>query len=175
MVVLASSLFVASVAAVAATSNEETTASATTAAKWVPRKIHFMYTAVSPSSSTTYYSCDKLQSQMTTILRQLGARDEVVEPFGCITKGGPERFAGVDATFSALEPSGSADQQATGSQNVDAHWDKVTLASGISCDFIEQVKKSILPLFSTRNQSSGCPPRFSLDVLLPVKSPAKNS
>jgi len=91
MVVLASSLFVASVAAVAATSNEETTASATTAAKWVPRKIHFMYTAVSPSSSTTYYSCDKLQSQMTTILRQLG------------------------------------------------------------------------------------PPRFSLDVLLPVKSPAKNS
>ena len=171
VVMLASSLLFVSLAAVAA---DEPTA-APLAAKWVPRKIHFMYTPVTPSSVTTYYSCDKLQAQITTILQQLGARDAVVEPFGCVTNGGPERFAGVDATFSVLEPAASADQAAVSSDSVAAHWDKVTLRSGASCDLIEQVKRDILPLFTTRNQSSGCSPRFNVEVLRPVKSPATHS
>ena len=171
LVMLASSLLFVSLTAIAA---DDSTA-APLAAKWVPRKVHFMYTPVTPSNVTTYYSCDKLQAQMTTILKQLGARDAVVEPFGCATNGGAERFAGVDATFSVLEPAGSSDQAAVSSDSVDAHWDKVTLRSGASCDLIEQVKREILPLFSTRNPSSGCSPRFNVEVLRAVKSPATHS
>jgi hypothetical protein len=172
-VVLAGSVLAASVGAVAATPDDQSTAAASTAAKWVPRKVHFMYSPVTPSSKTTYYSCDKLQGQITAILKQLGARDEVVEPFGCITVAGPEKFAGVDATFSALEPTGSGDQAAASSENVSAQWDKVTLSSSTSCELIKQVQEHILPLFATRNQSS-CSPRFSLEVLRPVKAQAKN-
>ena len=171
LVMLASSLLFVSLSAVGA----DESSAAPLAAKWVPRKVHFMYTPVTPSNVTTYYSCDKLQAQMTTILKQLGARDAVVEPFGCATNGGAERFAGVDATFSVLEPAGSSDQAAVSSDSVDAHWDKVTLRSGASCDLIEQVKREILPLFSTRNPSSGCSPRFNVEVLRAVKSPATHS
>jgi hypothetical protein len=170
VVMLASSLLFVSLSTVAA--DESTTAPL--AAKWVPRKLHFMYTPVTPSNVTTYYSCDKLQAQITTILKQLGARDEVVTPFGCITVGGAERFPGVDATFSVLDLAGSTDQAAVSSDNVQAHWDKVTVRSGASCDLIEQVKRNILPLFTTRNQGSSCT-RFNLEVLRPVKSPATHS
>jgi hypothetical protein len=171
LMMLASSLLFVSLTAIAADEAPATPL----AAKWAPRKIHFMYTPVTPSNVTTYYSCDKLQAQITTILKQLGARDAVVEPFGCATNGGPERFAGVDATFSVLEPAASADQAAVSSDSVQANWDKVTLRSGASCDLIEQVKREILPLFSTRNQSSGCSPRFNVEVLRAVKSPAAHS
>jgi hypothetical protein len=173
---LASSLLVASAGATAAASNDRPTTGAPIAAKWVPRKIHFMYSAISSSSKTTFYSCDSLQGQITAILRQLGARDEVVKPFGCFTNGGPERFPGVEATFSVLESARSDDQGAGSSKNVEAHWDKVTLTTpDTSCALLEQVKQRILPLFTTRNQTSGCSPRFSVEVLRPVKSPATDS
>jgi hypothetical protein len=173
-VVLASSLLIGSAGAVVPASDAQATV-APTAAKWVPRKIHFMYSAVSTSSVSTYYSCDSLEGQIKAILRELGARDEVVKTFGCMTNGGPERFPGVDATFSVLEPAGSGDQGAAGSKNVEAHWDKVTLKPDTSCELIEQVKRQILPLFATRNQASGCSPRFSVEVLQPVKSPVTAS
>jgi hypothetical protein len=173
-------VLVASAGFAVAASNDQPTAAAPIAAKWVPRTVHFMYTPVNPSSVTTYYSCDRLQGQITAMLRQLGARDSTVKPFGCITVGGPERFAGVDATFSVLEPTGSGDPAAgstgaTSSADVQAQWGKVTLARGTSCELIEQVKRSILPLFTARNPSSGCSPRFSVEVLRPVKSAAADS
>ena len=158
---LVGNLLVALAGAAAPTPNDQ----ATTAAKWVPRKIHFMYSAVAPSPSTTYYSCDNLQARITAILRQLGARDEVVKPFGCFTNGGPEEWPGVDATFSVLEPAGTSDQSAA--DKVQAHWEKVTLNSDNACALIEQVKRRILPLFVTRNQTSGCSSSFSLEVLQP--------
>jgi len=167
-VVLASHLLLASAGAVTPAGNEQ----ATTAAKWVPRKVHFMYSGVAPSPSTTFYSCDSLQERITVILRQLGARDAVVKPFGCFTNGGPEKFPGVDATFSVLEPAGTGDQ-GTG-KKVEAQWDKVTLNPDNSCALIEQVKRSILPLFATRNPTSGCSPSFSVEVLQPIKSPANS-
>jgi hypothetical protein len=172
--VLASSLVVASAGVGAATSNDQPTMAAPIAAKWVPRKIHFMYSAVNPSSEVTFYSCDKLQGQITAILQQLGARNEVVKTFGCIADGA-ERFPGVDATFSVLEPAASGDQGSANSSNVEGHWDKVTLTTDPSCALVEQMKQSILPLFATRNQASGCSPRFSVEVLRPVKTPATGS
>jgi hypothetical protein len=169
-----SSLLVASAGVVVAASNDQQ-AEAPIATKWVPRKVHFMYSAMAPSAKTTFYSCDKLEGQITTILRQLGAQDELVKPFGCMTNGGAERFPGVDATFSVLEPADSDVQGDAGSKKVEAHWDKVTLTSDASCELIEQMKQHILPLFTTRNQASGCASRFSVEVLRPVKSPASRS
>lgn len=147
------------------------------AAKWVPRQLHFMYSAISPSFKTTYYSCDALQQKMTSILRQLGAgQDLVVKPAGCIRPTGPDRFPGVDATFSVLEPVGAGRQGTAHSQDVTAHWDKVSLDSDdASCALIEQVKRNVLPLFSSRNPSSGCSPDFSVEVLRPVKPPVPAS
>ena len=171
--VLASSLLVASASAVTAQANDQEATAAPTTAKWVPRKVHFMYSAI-PSSNTTYYSCDSLKSRMTEILRQLGARDEVVKTFGCITSG-PERFPGIDATFSVLEPVAGADQSAASSKPVDAQWDKVTLTSDDSCALIQQVQRQVLPLFATRNSTPGCAQRFSVEVLRPAKGPATNS
>jgi len=166
--VLASSLLAASAGAVMAASNDEATASPTTA-KWVSRKVHFMYTAT-PDFHATYYSCDSLQDKVKAILRQLGARDEVVKPIGCVTTG-PERFPGVDATFSVLEPAGSGSQDDGNAKDVKAQWDKVSLKNtDASCALIEQVKRSILPLFATRNPSSGCTKDFSVEVLQPAKS-----
>jgi hypothetical protein len=128
-----------------------------------------MYSAVTPSSETTYYSCVKLEGQITKILRRLGAQDEDVRSSGCMTNGGPERFPEIDATFSVLEPVANVDQGAASSKNVDAHWDTVTLTPDTSCDLIRQLKQHILPLFTTRNQSSGCSSRFSVEVLRPAK------
>ncbi len=164
-VMLVSTLLAASASAVSATENDQ----AATAAKWVPRTIHFMYAAVAPSSETTIYSCDSLQQRITTILGELGARDAVIRPFGCFTNGGPEKFPGVDAKFLALAPGDQSE-----SNKVEAHWEKVTLNSDNSCALIEQVKRRILPLFATRNPTSGCSP-FSVEVLQPVKSPAPGS
>jgi hypothetical protein len=96
-----------------------------------------------------------------------------VKPFGCMTGGGPERFPGVDARFSVLEPAGSGAEGATSSKEVEARWDRVTLsARDASCALIEQVKRSILPLFATRDQTSGCSPHLSVEVLRPVHSSA---
>lgn len=172
--VLASSLLSASAVLAAAPSNEQPTAAAPVPAKWVPRKVHFMYSAVTPSSETTFYSCDKLQGQITAILRRLGAQNAVVKPFGCMTNGGAERFPGVDATFSVLAPTGSGNQEAASSKTVEAQWDKVTLTPDVSCALIEQMKRNILPLFTTRNQTSGCSPQFSVEVLQPITSPTSS-
>jgi hypothetical protein len=162
-VALASIFVLASAGAVTPVLND----AAETAAKWVPRKVHFIYSAVSPSASTTFYSCDKLEERIKELLRQLGARDEVVKSFGCFTNGGPEKLPGVDATFSALEPVGTGAQSAP--NKVEAHYEKVTFNTDDSCALIEQVKRRILPLFATRNQTSGCSPRFSVEVLQPFK------
>lgn len=162
---LVSNLLAASAGAVSSVADDQTV----TAAKWAPRSVHFMYSAVSPSTKTTFYSCDSLKARVTVILRKLGARDAVIKTFGCLTEG-PEKFPGVDATFSVLEPAGTGDQN--GAKKVEARWEKVTLKSDDSCALIDQVKRSILPLFQTRSPTSDCSPTFSVEVLQPVKSPA---
>src|SRR5689334_16276557 len=98
-------LVVSADAAVAAPSAQP--AAAPVSAKWVARKLHFMYSSVSPTFTTTAYSCDGLESQMTSILRKLGASSDLsIRTIGCVRPSGPEQFPGVDATFSVLEPAG---------------------------------------------------------------------
>ncbi|HEY4212659.1 MAG TPA: hypothetical protein VGM84_14355 [Steroidobacteraceae bacterium] len=168
--------------AAAAPTDSSTDAASTTTAKWVPKKLDFTFVGF-----TAHYTCDGLKGQMKYILQQLGAgKDLVLKSTGCVRFEGPEQFPGVHATFSVLEPAESAGKDAANSPEVAARWDKVALdadkprqSQDGSCELIEQVKKSVLPLFSTRNVqfSTDCFPhteslagaKLSADVLKPVK------
>jgi hypothetical protein len=164
--------------------SQASSAATPTSANWAPRKLHFSYVGF-----TARYSCDGLRDQVKKILQQLGAGDDlVVKSSGCVRLEGPEAFPGVDATFSVLEEAASGAGGAANSKSVAARWDAVTLDSDTTgrtgaggCELIEQVKKSVLPLFTTRNlkYSSDCFPhseslagaRLNVEVLRAVKAP----
>lgn len=123
---------------------------------WVKKKIFFIY-----QGFTTTYSCQGLQDTVTSVLLQLGARKSGMElhqtgcAFGFNT---PTPNPGVAGSFYVLEPASSSAPNA-----VDAQWQTVTVhidsgdtgATGRdkagTCELIDQVKKSILPLFPARN------------------------
>jgi hypothetical protein len=160
----------ASVTAAVAESTDAPAAS--TSAQWVTRKLHFMYSPIAPGFVTTHYSCDGLQDQMTSILRQLGASADLsVRSVGCTRASGPEPFPAVDAQFSVLEPAADAHQGAANSPAVAARWEKVTFKPDTSCQLLDQVKRNVLPLFATRNVRADCPVGFTLEVLRPMKAP----
>ena len=116
-------------------------------ARWTSRRIHFVYSPITDGFKTTYYTCTGLRDQMTYILRELGARNDlVVTPVGC--PGGI--YKGLDATFSVLEPAAIGGQIKGASQTVTARWDTVTLKTDMSCELIEQVSRQIIPLFAAR-------------------------
>jgi hypothetical protein len=129
----------------------------TETARWVPKELHFTY-----SGFTTHFSCEGLESRVKQILLQLGARPDLsVHQFGCTQAAGvPATFPSVEAKFSVLEPVSASGQQGSGgtSPTVAAQWQTVQLKldpsplaeSGL-CEFIDQVKVRILPLFATRN------------------------
>ncbi len=170
-------------AAVAAPTDSSADATSTITAKWVPKKLDFTFVGF-----TAHYSCDGLKGEMKAILQQLGAgKDLVLKSTGCVRFEGPETFPGVHATFSVLEPADSAGKDAANSPDVAARWDKITLdadkprqTNDGHCELIEQVKKSVLPLFSTRNVqfSTDCFPhteslagaKISAEILKPVKA-----
>ena len=178
-------LLMGSAPAVAAPT-DEASAQATVAAKWVPRELRFVY-----QGFTSKYSCDGLQDEMKQILQQLGAGDDLVlKAYSCTQLSGPEPMPGVQATFSVLEPAGADARGAADSAVVAARWDTVTLEADTpknrksgDCELIEQVKKEVVPLFTTRNPTftSSCFPhqvslggaRLSVEVLRPAR-PAAN-
>ncbi len=119
-------------------------------AVWTAKKFHFVYMGF-----TTKYSCDGLRDKVKEILLTLGARkdDLVVSPSGCSHLTGPEPFPGVNVKMSVLEP--VKDSTAA---TVPAHWKSVEVKSGTDplarsgeCELVEQLKKSVLPQFNTRN------------------------
>jgi hypothetical protein len=124
-------------------------------AQWVQKDLSFVY-----QGFTTHYSCEGLREQVSSILRQLGARaDMKVMEMGC-TSGfdRPEPFPGVRAKFFVLVPTDGAGAAASPPTPVAAHWQPLQLKVGNSpleaagqCELLEQVKQHILPLFSTRN------------------------
>jgi len=183
-VAVSAALLVGSAATVAAPT-DETSPQATAPAKWAPRKLSFIY-----QGFTSKYTCDGLRDQMKQILQELGAsKDLVVKRYACTRLDGPEQSPGVLATFSVLTSPGTDDRGTAGSKNVPARWDTVTLNSDTprqsnwgDCELIEQVKKQVLPLFTTRNltYTSSCFPHdvslagahLSVEVLRPVTAPA---
>jgi hypothetical protein len=182
--VAATMLLVGSMPGTAAAA-DESPAQATVEARWVPRELHFTYMGF-----TSTYSCDGLLDQMKQILQQLGAgEDLVIKTYGCSTPSGPQVMAGVQATFSVLVPADSSEQGSAGSAVVAARWDAVKMDADIprhrnsgDCELIEQVKKEVLPLFTTRNLTfrSSCFPHqasiagahLSVEVLRPAQPAA---
>ena len=131
-------------------------------AVWAPKKLTFVY-----QGFTTKYSCDGLQDKVRRLLLELGAREDLqVNASPCVSLGRPDPFPGVRIKMNVLQPAG--DKSATaGTQSVPAHWKTVdltperdTVSAAGDCELVEQVKQSILPLFTTRNvqYSSTCVP-----------------
>lgn len=158
------------------------------AAVWAPKEARFIF-----QGFTAHYSCDGLADKVRKALLELGARpDLTVRPVPCGSPfGRPDPFPGVTIRMQVLVPLDSKAAPA-GAPPVPSHWKTVDLrldrdpvfAAG-DCELIEQIKHSLLPLFTTRNveYTSNCIPnqlevggtRLSTDVLVPVPSAAPRS
>lgn len=132
-------------------------------AAWTLRRAHFVF-----HGCTTHYSCEGLQERVRRALLDLGARKDLrVQEGACVNLvGGPESFPNVDVTMNVLEPVASNGEGATGG-TVAAHWrtvnlrlDKDPLWQAEDCELLEQIKRTLLPLFATRNVDyhSSCVP-----------------
>jgi hypothetical protein len=132
-------------------------------AAWTPKELRFVY-----QGFTTRYSCDGLREKMRSALLALGARkDLTVREGACSTPSGrPDPFPGVNIKMQVLTPLTAA-PAAPDATAVAAHWKSVdlrlnrdALSESGDCELIEQIKQSILPLFTTRNveYSSNCVP-----------------
>jgi hypothetical protein len=174
-------LTLAVVAGVAAADNP---GSPSQPAKWVSRDVDFTY-----QGFTSQYSCEGLRSDVVTILRAFGARkkDLQVQITPCAALGNSEiSFSpGVRGTISVLVPATAAEVSRGDPGIVAAHWKTVDLMRnrkldsdhGGQCELLEQSKRSLLPMFTTRNLdfTSNCVPHqtfiggmtFKVDVLQP--------
>jgi hypothetical protein len=122
-------------------------------AGWTPREFRFTY-----QGFTAKYSCDGLSGRIKEVLLLLGARkqDLQVAPTGCTEGfGRATLFPGVAVKMSVLAP--LDDKSAAGTAPVATVWRNVDvsrpqpLAAAGDCELTEQIKQSILPLFTTRN------------------------
>ncbi len=157
---------------------------ATVQASWAPREFRFTY-----QGFTARYSCDGLSDRVRAVLLLLGARkqDLQVTPTGCSNGfGRATPFPGVAVKMSVLEPLNAATPQGTEPlasvwRNVDVSRPQSLAAAG-DCELTEQVKASILPLFTTRaiEYRSTCVPHqltpggttLKADVLVPAPAAA---
>jgi hypothetical protein len=133
------------------------------AATWTPKELSFTY-----QGFTTRYSCSGLREKVRSTLLALGARrkDLAVNESGCSSlNGGPDPFPGVRIKMQVLTPVAAAAKP--DANTVAAHWktvdlrlDRDALSESGDCELLEQIKQSILPLFTTRNikYSSTCVP-----------------
>ena len=123
-------------------------------AVWTPKEVQFTYMGF-----TTTYSCDGLQADIREMLLQLGARKDDLKVYEEPCSGPPDRpnpFPGVRIKMSVLTPAPSTESDV--SHMVQAQWKTVKLPyreTGINaagqCELLEQFKKTVLPLFTTRN------------------------
>ncbi len=154
------------------------------AAHWEQRKLDFTY-----QGFTSHYSCDGLRDNVRDLLIALGARkrDLEIQSTGCVHLTGVEPFPGVRGTFWVLVPGTAADADQAGGKLQTTHWQTVDLVrlntivgDQGQCELLEQLKKQVLPLFTSRNLNfhSSCVPhqiqlgdiQFTVDVLRPVAS-----
>lgn len=134
-------------------------------AAWTPKELRFVY-----QGFTTRYSCDGLREKVRSALLALGARkkDLSVHEAACSTSPGrPDPFPGVTIRMQVLKPLVADAAAPDVGAAVAAHWktvdlrlDRDAVSESGNCELLEQIKQSILPLFSTRNveYSSNCVP-----------------
>jgi hypothetical protein len=131
------------------------------AAEWTPKEARFIY-----QGFTSRYSCEGLRDKVRQALLDLGARPDLsVRQTACASPAGrPDPFPGVTIKMQVLKP---VDASAPAVEIVPALWRTVdvklnreALAEAGDCELLEQIKQSLLPLFTTRNieYSSTCVP-----------------
>jgi len=152
---------------------------------WKQKEFKFTY-----QGFTTKYSCDGLADKVREILLTFGARKDLqVNRLGCVGRSGvPDPFPGVVVKMSVLAPVDAA-AAASGEPAVATHWrnvklrlDRTSVSEAGECELVEQVKQTILPLFTTRNVDyrSMCVPhqltpggtQLAADVLVADPKPA---
>ena len=165
---------------------DDAAADAGESAVWAPKELNFTYMGF-----TTKYSCDGLRDALKGVLLDLGARkkDLKVIETGCSSSSGrPDPFPGVRIRMMVLQPAattagaGHDAGKDGGKDAVTATWKPVdlklrnslTTESG-DCELFEQIRHSVVPLFSTRNvdsqttcvphQASASRPVLKLEVL----------
>jgi hypothetical protein len=152
-------------------------------AKWLRREVNFTY-----QGFTTQYSCGGLRDNVVAIFKALGARpgDLDIGPTPCAARGTSEisLSPGVRGSMWVLVPATPEEIQRGDPQIVRAHWHNVDLLQtrrldtrrGANCELLEQTKRYLLPLFTTRNLefTSSCVPHqtslgsmsFRVEVLM---------
>ncbi len=131
---------------------------------------------------TSRYSCDGLQSKLTTLLRLTGARPDFKLTSTCASPGGvPDRIATVRMTYHTLAPAGAPPpapaKDAAGKDKVPeppepgvGAWRSVEITARLphdidsgDCELVDQFAKEILPTFTTRDLVSrmSCVPHQS--------------
>jgi hypothetical protein len=178
-VALAAALMGARAGRLAAAEGSSSEPGATEPAHWVKKKLDFTYLGF-----TTHYSCQGLRDKVREVLLELGARrsDLNVHEIGCTRNlGRPEPAPSVGGTFYVLEPAPSSIEHP-----VEAAWQRVNVRVGTDsldragqCELVDQVRHTILPLFSTRNVNfkQSCVPyqltpggtSLSVEVLKPTR------
>lgn len=122
-------------------------------AVWTPKEVQFTYMGF-----TTHYTCDGLRDTVRDWLLQLGARKDDLKVYEqpCTSPDRPDPFPGVRIKMSVLTPAPSTVSDVK--QMVPAQWktvklpDRETLLNAAGqCELLEQFKKTVLPLFTTRN------------------------
>jgi hypothetical protein len=151
-------------------------------AVWTDKELTFVY-----QGFTTRYSCDGLQDKVRGVLLDLGAQKKglKVTQLGCSSQiGRPDPFPGVRVKMRVLQPAGATtDAKQADQAPVAAHWKPVDLKLRSSfsndsgeCELVEQIRHSIVPLFTTRNvdlttdciphQASATRPSLKMEVLV---------
>jgi hypothetical protein len=150
-------------------------------AVWTDKELTFVY-----QGFTTRYSCDGLRDKVRGVLLDLGAQRKglKVMELGCSSPSGrPDPFPGVRVKLQVLQPTGSVDPKQTDQVPVAAHWQPLDLKLRDSfsndsgeCELVEQIRHSIVPLFTTRNvdlktsciphQASATRPSLKMEVLV---------
>ena len=131
-----------------ASNDPATQAAASISATFAPRMLFI-------NSGCT--DCAGLQTEVGSILRQLGARDLFL--------------TNTLATFSVLVPAAGGNQGTANSQNVAARWEKVTFSEKMLFGPLgPEISARILPLFTTCNAREEGAQRLSVVVLRPVSA-----
>jgi hypothetical protein len=152
-----------------------------TAAVWTPKEVRFIY-----QGFTTHYSCDGLRDKVRQALLDLGARPDLsVRQLACPSPAGrPDPFPGVLIKMQVLKPADTSAVESVPGQwkSVDLKLNREALAEAGDCELLEQIKQSLLPLFTTRNVEyrSNCVPHqlspggtwLRADVLVSVAPPS---
>jgi hypothetical protein len=155
------------------------------AGTWEHHKASFSYYGI-----TSLYSCSGLETNISALLRHLGARkDLTVHAYGC-PRGydSPGRNAIVDVEFYSLSPSADANAVNT----VQARWTPVEVSANRpyfighgDCELIDEMKDILSKNFSLRdlNYRADCVPHevnindFSVkaEVLKPLPTPVASA